>query len=237
MATDITKSWTYPRMDPTQEIAGLYGLSKAMPSLYGPNFDSSNFTPLFNNIRTAALMSKPHHCTHNDSKGHRMTRRCVTDGHQAYCLEWVSESGRRVRCGMRFKVVSGGCGTHPPNAMASSMNLEVKNLVAGKTGAISWGVLNDPQAVDGDGDDHVSKAGPGKQANRALLMQHARELEVLDAMGKLNVGDHSAYSVHVAFNESRMQREREENEQRRLQAAERKCLSKRGGKSVVGALT
>jgi hypothetical protein len=66
------------------------GFVKAMPALYGPNFETSNFTPAFNNIRTGAQMSNVHHCTHNDKKGHTLTRRCFTEGHQAYYLEWVS---------------------------------------------------------------------------------------------------------------------------------------------------
>jgi len=77
-------------MDLTQEIVGMSGFVKAMPALYGPNFETSNFTPAFNSIRTGAQMSNVHHCTHNDKKGHTLTRRCFTEGHQAYYLEWVS---------------------------------------------------------------------------------------------------------------------------------------------------
>lgn len=135
MPEDITKTWVYPRVDSDQYIEGKKGLVKAMPLLYGPNFDSVNFNPLFTNIRTGALMMKTHHCTYNDKNGHKMTRRCISDLHQAYCIELmdvvVDGVKYRVRCGARLKVESGGCGTHPANTMANSKNLMIKNMVAG----------------------------------------------------------------------------------------------------------
>lgn len=51
----------------------------------------------------------------------------------------------------------------------------------------------------------------------------------MEAVGKLPAGSHTAYSVHVAFNENKVKRERAEQEQRKLQAAERK--SRVGGKT------
>lgn len=206
-------------MDPKQEIVGMSGFATAMPALYGPNFESLNFIPAFNNIRTGALMSNIHHCTHNDKKGHALTRRCFTEGHQAYCLEWVNEGGRRVRCGTRFKVVSSGCGSHPAKAMDNSLNLEIKNLVAGNSDSISWGLLNDPMR---NTDTSASKTSDSRTANQELLMQQDEELDSLEAMGALSLGN---YNAHVAFNANKAMKDRVEQEQRKLQAAEHKSMA------------
>lgn len=219
MATDVTKTIEYPEMDPNEEIFGTGGLAKVLYILYGPNFDIANYTPLFNNIRTGAEMAKPHHCTHNDKQGHAMTRRCVTEGHQAYCLEFITEGGRRVRCGMRYKVVSGGCGSHPAHDMQDSKNLKIKNLISGKQKAISWGELNyDPEPLA----TTPSEAKREDETNQAILAKTNAELEALDTVGALPLGNHTAYSVHVAFEEDKIQKAREEQEQRKLAAAQRR---------------
>jgi hypothetical protein len=218
MTSNITTSWEYPFMDPKQEIVGMSGFAKAMPALYGPNFESLNFNPAFNNIRTGAQMSNIHHCTHNDKKGHALTRRCFTEGHQAYCCEWVNEGGRRVRCGTRFKVVSAGCGSHPAKAMDNSINLEIKNLVAGKTDSISWSLLNDPMHTN----TSTSKTSDSRNANQELLMQQDEELDSLEAMGALSLRN---YSAHAALNTNKAIKDRVEQEQRKLQAAERKSMA------------
>lgn len=228
MASNLT-IWEYPYMDPSKSIVGISGLVKAMPALYGPNFDSTVFTPLFDNIRTSALMSKPHHCTHKDTKGHKMTRRCVTEGHQSYCLEWDDdEAGRRVRCGQRHKVESSGCGKHPARLQCHSNNLLVKNLIAGKIDSIEWSQLNDPKKVA----ENVSSQEPtGNQTTQAILAQHEEVVENLDTIGALPAVNQDAYCVHITFNEHSIQRGRVEAEERKLKAAARK--SGAAGKSDV----
>lgn len=207
-------------MDPSQDIVGISGLVKAMPALYGPNFDSSVYTPLFDNIRTGALMSKPHHCTHKDQKGHRMTRRCVTDGHQSYCTEWdENEHGKRFRCGQRLKVESGGCGKHPARLQQHSNNLLIKNLVAGKLAFIAWGELNDPTRV---AENDAPQQPAMDETTQAILAQHEEDMEKLDTVQGLPKVAHAAYNIHIAFNENTIQKDRAAAEERKLKAAERK---------------
>jgi hypothetical protein len=206
-------------MDPNESIVGMKGLKKAMRALYGPNFDSLNYTPLFNNIRTGALMSKPHHCTYNDAKGHQMTRRCVTEGHQGYCIEWVDEGECRVRCGQRLKIESGGCGTHPANNMEDSMNLKVKNLVAGKFPSIIWSELNDPKRPKDSGFQTTPTA---KQQIKAQADEKLAEMDTAkeqETVAGLPVADLDAYSVHVAFVEHKKAEERSIAEERKANAA------------------
>jgi hypothetical protein len=130
----------------------------------------------------------------------------------------VNEGGRRVRCGTRFKVVSGGCGSHPVKAMDHSINLEIKNLVAGKTDSISWSLLNDPMHTD----TSASKTSDSRNANQELLMQQDEELESLEAMGALSLRN---YSAHAALNTNKAIKDRVEQEQRKLQAAERRSMA------------
>lgn len=209
-------------MDPNQSIVGKKGLSKAMPDLYGPNYNSTNFTPLFNNIRTGALMSKPHHCTYNDTQGHKMTRRCVSEGHQGYCVEFVDavmDDGevRRVRCGQRLKVESGGCGTHPANTVASSKNLLIKNLVAGKVDSIMWDQLNNTKHP---GKESESQTVPmAKQLIKAQEDEKLAELdEEQDTVEDLPANP-AAYQVHIAFVEHKKAKDRSIAEERKANAA------------------
>lgn len=67
--------------------------------------------------------------------------------------------------------------------MDNSLNLEIKNLVAGKTDSISWRLLNDPKLAD----DSASKTSNSRNANQELLMQHDEELESLEAIGALSL--------------------------------------------------
>lgn len=222
-------------MDPNESIIGMKGLVKAMPDLYGPNFDSVSYSPEYNNIRTGARMSKPHHCTHNDKAGHQMTRKCITQGHQAYCLEWITiDAGRRVRCGQRMKVESGGCGTHKANNMDDSNNLKLKNLAAGKLDSISWGELNDPERKD----DGESQARPtAKQMIQAetdeRLAEHCDNDEALDTVEDLPV---PVYNTHVKFVEHKKAEDRSQAEQRKASAAARRTSVHKTMKAAASSI-
>jgi hypothetical protein len=213
MPEDITKTWVYPRVDSDQDIDGKKGLVKAMPLLYGPNYDSVNFNPLFTNIRTGALMMKTHHCTYNDKNGHKMTRRCISDLHQAYCIEFIDVVidgvKYRVRCGARLKVESGGCGTHPANTMANSKNLMIKNLVAGKVPTISWNDLNDTEedtAIVSAKDDII-------KAMKDMEIKKHDSFEVQQ-------DDPTAYQPpHIAFEQLKQAQDRAMAEERKAAAA------------------
>lgn len=230
MATDITKAWEYPRVDPDGVIVGISGLVKAMPVLYGPNFVGTNFSPKCCNIRTGEVMEKNmHHCTHNDSQGHAITKQCFLKGHQSFCLEWIEVDGHTVRCGVRLKVESGGCGQHPSRNMDHSNNLLVKNLISGKLQFISWGQLNGPDKTSNNAAaDQDSAANRAKQA---ILAQYKKDAEEMDTVGNLPEVTHAACNMHVAFNEIKIQRGRSEAEERKLRAAERKAGA--AGKSGV----
>jgi hypothetical protein len=215
---DITKTWAYPRVDPELEIEGKKGLARAMPLLYGPNYDGPNFNPLLANVRTGAFMMKPHHCTHNDKNGHKMNRKCISDLHQAYCIEFmdviVDGVKYRVRCGARYKVVSGGCATHPANTMVNSKNLMIKNMAEGKADAISWKDLNDIEedtAVEGDKDDLI------KAMNDMELNEKHDGFEV----------EEDYQPPHIAFAQRKQAQDRAMAEERKVAAAAKRC-NKRG---------
>ncbi|KAJ4375469.1 hypothetical protein N0V86_007000 [Didymella sp. IMI 355093] len=220
MAINLTKTnWEYPHKDPNLEIVGFDGLVKVMIDLHGPNFEGSVYNPRFNNIRTGKVMANAHHCTHNDRHGHDTARSCITKGHQSYCLEWVTEGLRRMRCGLRLAVVSGGCGAHP-NSMDASMNLLVKNLKEGKIPCITWGQLNDPERVEDTAKDPAERA---REENAAIMARHDAELA---AMGDVSVVAVGRYSLHGAFEQRKIQRQRAEDEQRRIMAAQRRsCIT------------
>lgn len=224
MATDITKTWDYPRKNPREEIVGLDGLIKAMFDLCGPNWDSSVFSPQFNNIRTGALTMSPHHCTYNDRKGHALTRKCFKDGHQSYCMEWMRVNGRRVRCGARLKVNSNGCGTHTPNSQRLSINLLIKNLVAGKIDSIAWEQLNDQeQATDSIG----HKVDVTEASKQAILARHEEKLKELHTIGELPQGNRSGFNLHIAFEEDKKFRQRvEASDRKERQSTMRQKINK-----------
>lgn len=219
MPEDITKTWVYPRVDSDQDIEGKKGLAKALPLLYGPNYDSVNFNPLFTNIRTGALMMKTHHCTYNDKNGHKMTRRCISDFHQAYCVEFVDVAidgvTYRVRCGARLKVESGGCGTHPANIMTNSKNLMIKNLVAGKVPSIAWKDLNDTEE-----DNTIASAKDDLiKAIEDMKMEKHDSLEV-------EQDDPAAYQPpHLAFAQLKQAQDRAKAEERKVAAAAKRSTA------------
>lgn len=224
MATDITEAnWQYPHKDPNLEIVGFDGLAKALVDIHGPNWHGSVYNAHFNNIRTGNYQAKPHHCTYNDAAGHDMVRNCVVKGHQSYCLEWIYAGDRRVRCGARLKVVSGGCAKHP-NSVDDSMNLLVKNLQAGKITSIRWGQINDPNHV---ADTLKDPAEIAKEENRAILAKKDAEIA---AMRVGEAVDPGKFSVHPDFEDRKVQKQREEQEQRKLEAANKR--KSRAGKAV-----
>ncbi|KAF3032029.1 hypothetical protein E8E12_002261 [Didymella heteroderae] len=104
------------------------------------------------------------------------------------------------------------------------MNLLVKNLKEGKITSIKWGQINDPRKGLDTSKDPAQLA---KQENEAILVQQDAEVAAMDNKGQF---DPRNYSVYNAFNERKVQREREEDEQRRVEAAERK--SRITGKST-----
>lgn len=215
MPEDITKTWVYPRVDPDQDIDGKKGLVKAMPLLYGPNYDSVNFNPLFTNIRTGALMSNVHHCTYNDKNGHKMTRRCISDLHQAYCIEFmdvvIDGVKYRVRCGARLKVESGGCGTHRANNMTNSKNLMIKNMAAGKLSTISWSDLNDTE------ENSTTTTGAKDDLIKAL---EDMEINMKRDSFEIQSNDPTAYlAPHIAFAQRKQAQDRALAEERKVAAA------------------
>lgn len=221
MPEDVTKTWAYPRVDSDQDIEGKKGLVKALPLLYGPNYDSVNFNPLFTNIRTGALMMKTHHCTYNDKNGHKMTRRCISDFHQAYCVEFVDVVidgvKYRVRCGARLKVESGGCGTHPANSMTNSKNLMIKNLVAGKVPSISWKDLNDTE-------EDTAIASAKDDLIKAMAMKDM-EIEKHDSL-EFEHDDPAAYQPpHLAFTQLKQAQDRAKAEERKVAAAAKRTTA------------
>ncbi|KZM20238.1 uncharacterized protein EKO05_0003685 [Ascochyta rabiei] len=241
MATDITKTGQYQVMDPDEVIVGFEGLIKVMHVLYGPNFVGANFSPKCCNVRTGEKMEKNvHHCTHNDIQGHAITKQCFLKGHQSYCCEWMEIDGHRVRCGVRLKVESGGCGTHRSKLMEHSNNLLLKNLIAGKLDSITWRQLSDPVKMA----QNEANAAQGRVMNDTkltILAQHSEKIEELDAVGFLPQADHRTYSIHIAFNENKIQRDRTAVEERRLRAAERKSgltvNLKRAASNIKEAMT
>ncbi|KAF9692035.1 hypothetical protein EKO04_009950 [Ascochyta lentis] len=218
MATDITKIWEYPLMNPDEVIDGLEGLIKAMPVLYGPNFIGTNFSPMCCNIRT----------------GDKMERTCFLKGHQSYCCEWIRVDGHRVRCGVRLKVESGGCGTHRAKTMEHSNNLLIKNLIAGKLNSITWEQLNDPLKT-AENKAVAAQSRVIDETKEAILAEHNQRIEELDAVGFLPQANPAVYNVHVAFNDNKIQKDRTMAEERRMRAAERRTGA--AGKSgLVGKL-
>lgn len=217
MASNVTQTYDYSTIGTELEFAGPNGLVKALPFLYGPNFHSSAFNPLLNNIRTGALMQKPHHCTGGgDTNGHAMTRKCLTDLHQSYCNEWITEGGCRVRCGQRFKVVSGGCGKHRTAMMRHSNNLMIKNLLEGKLKSISWDDLDDREKSAGAPRSEIDVEREAKQEIHARNEERLAKMEDVDALCL------DSYSIHMTFENDKAQKKRAEREQRKIQAAQRK---------------
>ena len=140
---------------------------KALPELYGPNFDSDVQKPHFQNVRTAARMARTHHCSGTAEGEHAMIRSCFTRGHQGtffesvylcacltistigYCPAFVDVNSFRTRCGHHLKLWSEGCGnplhaTNLPNSMAKA----IQELFDGKREVILWEELNDPRLME-----------------------------------------------------------------------------------------
>lgn len=224
MTTNITETnWQYPHGDPNLEIVGWEGLVQILVDIHGPNFEGTVFNPHVKNIRTGKLMSKPHHCTHENPRGHDLVRSCILKGHQSYCLQWIDAGGRRVRCGERLKVVSNGCSTHS-NSMNKSMNLLVKSLKEGKINSIRWDQINDPDRV---ADMSKDLAEITKEENQAIVDKKDAEI------AKMDVGeavDPVSFSVHFDFEDRKAQKQRKEQEQRKLEAANKR--KSRTGKTL-----
>lgn len=99
--------------------------------------------------------------------------------------------------------------------MENSNNLQVKNLQAGKISSISWGLLNDPERIS---DTTGTSLNAAKETNRAILAQHDEELAAMDNIGATPMAN---YSVHIAFEDNKVQKERAEQEQRKIQGNEK----------------
>lgn len=216
MATNITDmTWRYPHTDPDLEIVGWKGLVQVMVDIHGPNLAGALFNPDFKNIRTGKLISKPHHCTHEYPQCHAMVRNCVLKGHQSYCLQRIDAGDHRIRCGERLKVVSNGCGTHT-NDMNNSMNLLIKNLKEDKIDSIRWGQINDPRRVS------IAFKSPAEIAEEKNLTMVAERDVNLAKMREGEEVDPGQYSVHPKFEKKKAERQREEQEQRKCEAAQKR---------------
>lgn len=213
---DVTKDYQYVQ-DRTEKFVDLNGLAKAMRLLYGPNF-VGGFDPKCCNIRTGEVMrGTVHHCTHGEP--HDITKTCYTKGHQAYCHEFMIVEGWIVRCGMRYKVLSGGCGTHKATLIPNSINLKIKNLISGKRDFIPWSELDDMGELADQATDRVSAKDKDK---KAIFAAHKQAEEEADASNEPLPADHAVYNQHLAFREAHIQRKRTEAEVRKKLAAERK---------------
>ncbi|KAJ4337326.1 hypothetical protein N0V95_008375 [Ascochyta clinopodiicola] len=96
-----------------------------------------------------------------------------------------------------------------------------KNLIAGKLGSIIWTQLNDPVEMARI-EANATQGHVVDSTKQAILAQHREKIEELDAVGFLPQADHRTYSVHIAFNENKIRRDRTAVEERRLKAAEKK---------------
>ena len=218
MAQNVTATHDYLQDLPPRhhKIFDVKELQKAQSKLFGPNWDSQNYDKRFDNIRTAKLQGGPHHCTHQDQKGHAQVRFCVEDGHVGYCIEFmnalVNQFDYRVRCGARYKMESGGCGAHPHKKMANSKNLLIKNMYAGKLDEITWGDLYDTEM---DQQNPVALAGPtAKQIAQQRVERLAKHDEERDTVYDLPANP-LVYQPHLVFEEAK-------KNERNTQAAERK---------------
>jgi hypothetical protein len=98
-----------------KELARLYKEYASNPS--EDLYNNGDLNPLLRNLRTGKLLVRGHHCEKCKAP---MTKSCYEKMHYAFCSAWttvgVTENGkhvrRRVRCGERFRVESGGCGKH-----------------------------------------------------------------------------------------------------------------------------
>jgi hypothetical protein len=98
-----------------KELARLYREYASSPS--EDLYNNGDLNPLLRNLRTGKLLVRGHHCEKCKAP---MSKSCFEKLHYAFCSAWtnvrVTENGkdvtRRVRCGERFRVASGGCGKH-----------------------------------------------------------------------------------------------------------------------------
>lgn len=219
---DVTKRYRYVQ-ERNETSVDLNSWPKAQRVLYGPNF-VGDFDPRCSNIRTGEIMrGTVHHCSHGED--HDITKACYTKGHQAFCHEFLVVDGSVVRCGTRYKVLSGGCGTHKARYMQDSINLKVKNLISGKRSSIPWSELDNTGEFAEQAAHQVSAEDQDKQA---ILSKHLQAEEEANASNEPLPADHAVFNQHLAFNEVQIQRKRTEAAERKKLAAERKSEQKTG---------
>lgn len=198
MADNVTTTHDYLRDLPPRhtQIIGLKELQKALGRLYGPNWDSQRYDKRFDNIRTS--------------------------GHVGYCIEFITACingvDYRVRCGARYKMESGGCGSHPHKKMTLSKNLLIKNMYAGNIDTIDW---DDLYNTDMDKQNRVAPAGP---TAKQLAHQRVEKLAVYDEEQDAVAGipaNPLVYAPHFAFEEAKKQ-ERDTQAEERKQAVAKK---------------
>ncbi|KAF3041995.1 hypothetical protein E8E11_002591 [Didymella keratinophila] len=220
---DVTKTYQYVQEHAETDV-DMNSWSKDQPVLYGPNF-VGDFDPRICNIRTGEIMrGTVHHCSHGED--HNITKACYNKGHQAFCHEWMAVDGSIVRCGARYKVLSGGCGTHKMKNMRDSINLKVKNLISGKRDSIPWSELDDMGEFAEQAALQVSAEEQDKQA---IFAKHKQAEEEANASKEPLPAHHAVYNPHLAYNETAIQRKRTEAAERKKAAAERKSEYQRTG--------
>lgn len=198
---DVTNKYPYVQ-ERTETDVDLNSWPKAQRVLYGPNF-VGDFDPRCSNIRTGEIMrGTVHHCSHGE--GHDITKTCYNKGHQAFCHEFLVVDGSIVRCGMRYKVLSGGCGTHKVIYMKDSINLKMKNLISGKRGSIPWSELDNMGDLAKQAAHQVSTEDQEKQAIHSKYMQAEEEV---NTSNEPLPADHAVYNQHLTFNEIQIQQE------------------------------
>jgi hypothetical protein len=227
---DVTTTHTYPFHEPDEQIVGIPGLQKALVEINGPNFVSDLHNAKFQNVRTAAVMGKFHHCRGRTVGEHPTDRDCFLYGHQgkfphvdlsaitellnlAYCPEFVDIGNFRTRCGQRMSLWSEGCGNkkHRTN-LPGSMAKAIQEIFDGKREFIAWSELNDPRMMATRRAEQVNVLPDIKEVEE----QQGQVLEEYLLTGRSDVEfDESRFAAYKIWEE----RKAKEQQRARTQAA------------------
>jgi hypothetical protein len=100
--------------------------------------------------------------------------------------------------------------------MNNSMNLLIKNLKEDKIDSIRWGQINDPRRVS---TAFKSPAEIAEEKNLTMVAKHDVNLAKMREGEEVDPGQ---YSVHPKFEKKKAERQREEQEQRKCEAAQKR---------------
>ncbi|KAJ4403326.1 hypothetical protein N0V91_006557 [Didymella pomorum] len=96
------------------------------------------------------------------------------------------------------------------------MNLLIKNLKEDKIDSIRWGQINDPRRVS---TAFKSPAEIAEEKNLTMVAKHDVNLAKMREGEEVDPGQ---YSVHPKFEKKKAERQREEQEQRKCEAAQKR---------------